>query len=548
MKLRNQIISLGLVGVLMAGLVGGIGLFNAYRLADAIDDATGMSAALQNSQEADMMHDAIRGDVLLALLGAVNKDADQLSEAQKGLQEHTDTFNKAMAALQAGQITPQIKTIVGATLPLIIQYVEAAKQVQALAQTDAAAALAASSAFQKVFTELETKMALQADAIEKDAAALNELTKTDVRQSEIQIAVMLVLAVATLLFVALWLARQLARPMADAVHISDQLAQGDLQVRITTTGNDETRLLFDAMSRMQSSFGGIVQRVKLNAESVALASAEIEQGNHDLSRRTEQQASALEETASSMEQLGAAVKQNADSARQANQLAMSASSVAVKGGEVVGQVVQTMKGINESSRRIADIIQVIDSIAFQTNILALNAAVEAARAGEQGRGFAVVASEVRSLAGRSAEAAKEIKSLISASVERVEHGTTLVDQAGATMTEVVSAIRRVTDIMGEISAASNEQNAGVAQVGQAVTQMDQTTQQNAALVEQMAAAASSLKNQADELVDAVSAFKLGPSSRQVPAGLPRNALPGRGATTDYLPPNRRVLALGRTPS
>ena len=207
-----------------------------------------------------------------------------------------------------------------------------------------------------------------------------------------------------------------------------------------------------------------------------------------------------------------------------------------------------MKGINESSRRIADIIQVIDSIAFQTNILALNAAVEAARAGEQGRGFAVVASEVRSLAGRSAEAAKEIKSLISASVERVEHGTTLVDQAGATMTEVVSAIRRVTDIMGEISAASNEQNAGVAQVGQAVTQMDQTTQQNAALVEQMAAAASSLKNQADELVDAVSAFKLGASSRQMPAGLPRSALPGRGATTDYLPPNRRVLALGRTRS
>ena len=219
MKLRNQIISLGLVGVLMAGLVGGIGLFNAYRLADAIDDATGMGAALQSSQEADMMHDAIRGDVLLALLGAVNKDAAQLSEAQKGLQEHTDTFNKAMAALQAGQITPQIKTIVGATLPLITQYVEAAKQVQTLAQTDAAAALAASSTFQKVFTELETKMALQADAIEKDAAALNELTKTDVRQSEIQIAAVLVLAVATLLFVALWLARQLARPMADAVHI-----------------------------------------------------------------------------------------------------------------------------------------------------------------------------------------------------------------------------------------------------------------------------------------------------------------------------------------
>jgi methyl-accepting chemotaxis protein len=210
-----------------------------------------------------------------------------------------------------------------------------------------------------------------------------------------------------------------------------------------------------------------------------------------------------------MEELSGTVRQNADSARAANQLALSASGVAVKGGEVVAQVVDTMKGINESSHKISDIIQVIDGIAFQTNILALNAAVEAARAGEQGRGFAVVASEVRSLAGRSADAAKEIKLLINASVERVEHGTALVDQAGTTMNEVVTSIRRVTDIMGEISAASNEQALGVAQVGEAVKQMDEVTQQNAALVEEMAAAASSLKNQASDLVEAVSVFKLG---------------------------------------
>jgi len=209
-----------------------------------------------------------------------------------------------------------------------------------------------------------------------------------------------------------------------------------------------------------------------------------------------------------MEELSGTVRQNADSARTANQLAVSASTVAVRGGEVVAQVVDTMRGINDSSRKISDIIQVIDGIAFQTNILALNAAVEAARAGEQGRGFAVVASEVRSLAGRSADAAKEIKMLINASVERVEHGTTLVDEAGATMTEVVGSIRRVTDIMGEISAASNEQALGVAQVGEAVKQMDEVTQQNAALVEEMAAAASSLKNQSSDLVDAVSVFKL----------------------------------------
>ncbi|OIQ70625.1 methyl-accepting chemotaxis protein II [mine drainage metagenome] len=218
-----------------------------------------------------------------------------------------------------------------------------------------------------------------------------------------------------------------------------------------------------------------------------------------------------------METLGATVKQNSDSARQANQLALTASTVAVKGGEVVGQVVQTMRGINEASRKIADIIGVIDGIAFQTNILALNAAVEAARAGEQGRGFAVVASEVRSLAGRSAEAAKEIKSLIGTSVDRVEQGTALVDQAGTTMTEVVSAIRRVTDIMGEISASSNEQALGVSQVGEAVGLMDQTTQQNAALVEQMAAAAGSLNSQANELVQAVAVFKLGSNETVPPA-------------------------------
>jgi len=241
---------------------------------------------------------------------------------------------------------------------------------------------------------------------------------------------------------------------------------------------------------------------------VSNASEEIAQGNQDLSARTEHQASSLEQTAASMEELNSTVKLNADNARQANQMAVAASEIASRGGEVVGQVVGTMKGIQDASQKISDIISVIDSIAFQTNILALNAAVEAARAGEQGRGFAVVASEVRSLASRSADAAKEIKSLINASVERVEQGTMQVGQAGLTMNEVVSSIRRVTDIMGEISAASHQQTAGVAQVGEAVTSIDEATQQNAALVEEMAAAASSLRNQAHELVAAVSVFKL----------------------------------------
>ncbi len=315
------------------------------------------------------------------------------------------------------------------------------------------------------------------------------------------------LAVAVGVVLTLSITRQIGGEPHSAATLAQGVAAGDLAVRVALKPGDTTSLMA-RLKEMQENLLKVVSNVRENSESVATASAQIAQGNSDLSQRTEEQASALEQTASSMEQLGATVRQNADNARQANQLALSASVVAIKGGEVVGQVVDTMKNINDSSRRIADIIGVIDGIAFQTNILALNAAVEAARAGDHGRGFAVVATEVRNLAGRSAEAAKEIKSLIHASVERVERGTVLADQAGITMTEVVGSIRRVTDIMGEISAASTEQSTGVAQVGQAVSQMDQATQQNAALVEESAAAAESLKQQAHQLLQAVAVFKL----------------------------------------
>jgi methyl-accepting chemotaxis protein len=300
--------------------------------------------------------------------------------------------------------------------------------------------------------------------------------------------------------------RQLGTEPAEAVELARSVAAGDLSTHIRLAPGDHDSMMAQ-LAQMQQGLAKVVSTVRQNAESVATASAQIAQGNQDLSQRTEEQASALEQTAASMEELGSTVVQNADNARQANELAATASTVAVQGGEVVGQVVDTMKGINDSSRKIGDIISVIDGIAFQTNILALNAAVEAARAGEQGRGFAVVAAEVRSLAQRSADAAKEIKTLITASVEQVEKGTVLVDQAGSTMQEVVGAISRVSDIMGEINSASNEQSAGVSQVGEAVSQMDQTTQQNAALVEQ-SAAAESLRQQAQQLVQAVAVFKL----------------------------------------
>ena len=315
-----------------------------------------------------------------------------------------------------------------------------------------------------------------------------------------------------------WLiTRSITAPIKDAVRVAEKVAQGDLSARIDVSSRDETGQLMQALKNMNSSLSNIVTEVRSGTDTIATASAEIASGTLDLSSRTEEQASSLEETASSMEELTSTVKQNADNARQANRLAVTASEVALKGGAEVSEVVDTMASINEASKKIVDIISVIDGIAFQTNILALNAAVEAARAGEQGRGFAVVAAEVRNLAQRSAAAAKEIKTLIGNSVDRVGAGSKLVQQAGTTMAEVVASIGRVTDIMAEISAASEEQSAGIEQVNQAIVQMDHVTQQNAALVEEASAAAESMQDQAAGLLQAVSIFKLDGTQAPKPA-------------------------------
>ncbi len=329
-----------------------------------------------------------------------------------------------------------------------------------------------------------------------------------VKFSTLKIIALTVLATLAAVGFAWWVSRSITKPLAQSVQVAEAVAQGDLGSRIVAGSRDETGQLMDALGRMNEQLSQIVTQVRESSESISTGTGQLASGNADLSQRTEEQASNLEETAATMEELTATVKQNAETARAATEMATSAMDVAERGGEVVGQVVQTMERISEASRRIADIIGVIDGIAFQTNILALNAAVEAARAGEQGRGFAVVAGEVRLLAQRSAEAAKEIKSLISASVETVDAGSQLVADAGRTMTDVVQQVRQVNTLIGEISAASREQSTGIDQVGDAVMQLDQVTQQNAALVEEAAAAAESLRQQARRLTELVATFKL----------------------------------------
>ncbi|AKZ64118.1 chemotaxis protein [Herbaspirillum hiltneri N3] len=345
--------------------------------------------------------------------------------------------------------------------------------------------------------------------VNKDGAVASYVHANQIYSlSRIWIFSQLIVTVVIGLGLAIWIANVVSKPLAEAVKVARQVASGDLTTRIAATSTDETGQLMRALSDMNESLLGIVGNVRTGTDTIATASAQISTGNRDLSSRTEQQASSIEETASAMEELTSTVKQNADNARQANQLATSASTIAQEGGDVVGEVVHTMSSINESSRKIVDIISVIDGIAFQTNILALNAAVEAARAGEQGRGFAVVASEVRSLAQRSSAAAKEIKILIDASVSKVDTGSKQVEQAGFTMTQIVTSVKQVSDIVGEISSASQEQSDGIENIGRAIAQLDETIQQNAALVEEAAAAAQSMEKEASTLSEVVSVFRL----------------------------------------
>ncbi len=497
--------------VLLAMLVGG--LFGVFALGASlsqydVDVGALVNAERKASEAESRFASAVQAWKNILLRG---KDPAKLSQYEAEFQTHmqqVDTLGQQLTvSLDAGPAKDMVLQMLAALPAANAKY---AKALQSFKDSDFSPPdgdKAANGADREVGKLLRSIQAL----ISKDAVALAAQAKVRAqRNSTLSVAVMLAMALLGMVG-SLWLVRGVIRQLgADpsiAADMVGKVAAGDLHVPIALQNGDSGSLMAQ-LGCMQSSLHKVVSHVRASSEAVLSASAEISSSNNHVSARTEQQASALEETAACMEELGTTVQQNSDTTRRANELAQNASAIAVKGGAVVAQVVDNMKGINASSHKIADIISVIDGIAFQTNILALNAAVEAARAGEQGRGFAVVASEVRSLAGRSADAAKEIKMLINASVERVERGCTLVDQAGATMDEVVASIRQVTDLMAEVSAASRQQAAGVSQIGETVSQMDKNTQQNSAMVEEMAAAAMGLKNLALELVQVVAVFKL----------------------------------------
>ena len=510
LTIKNRLVLTNVLSLVFLTIVGAIGFDAVRKLDHAMTEVSANGFALRDQLLADQAHDALRADALSSQLAMAAGDQSQRAEVTKQITAHSDTLRKMLASMEARTTDPELRRGIEQVKPDADAFLNSAAGVAAVSWDEPYTAQEKFDAFQKNFARFETSMEGLSERMEAHSQATAQRADEVVAASRIQLAVIAGMAVLVTLVLGVLTKRAILGPLDEAIEFASRVSAGDLGSDLDADQDDhtETGRLKLALSSMRGNLHQIVARVRAGTDSIATASQEIAAGNQDLSARTETQASSLQETASTVEELTTTVKQNADNARQANQLALSASGVAVKGGSVVAKVVTAMDSIDDASRKIADITGVIEGIAFQTNILALNAAVEAARAGEQGRGFAVVASEVRNLAQRSNTAAREIKQLIATSAEHVDQGAKLVGEAGSTMQEIVDSVRRVTDIMSEISAASHEQESGIEQVNHAVTQIDTVTQQNAALVEEAAAAAEAMRAQAAELADIVSVFKL----------------------------------------
>jgi len=497
-------------GVILLILVGVVLLANVLNYRNKSQLMTGLDLTTAKSMQAQAMKSAMLETGIAMRNIGLQSDVSLMQKEEEKVKANRARYDAARSKLQGLGLSDTEKKVLDDITALDRDVDAAFKEAlgQVLAFNSEGAAKVIATRIDPLNQQTLTALNKLVDMQHAASASFKDSSNASDSRLMTMLFVLSAVAVAVGVVFALFITRSIIGPLKFAVSVAQKVASGELTSQVKVEGKDETSELLQALKDMNDSLVKTVGQVRSSTETITTASHEIASGNADLSARTESQASSLEETASSMEELTSTVKQNADNARQANQLAVSASSVAVKGGTVVSQVVDTMGSIKESSTKIVDIIGVIDGIAFQTNILALNAAVEAARAGEQGRGFAVVASEVRNLAQRSAAAAKEIKALIDDSVQKVDAGGRLVDEAGQTMGLIVTSIKQVADIMGEITAATLEQSHGIEEVNQAITQMDEMTQQNAALVEEAAAAAESMQEQADHLAEAVSIFKL----------------------------------------
>ena len=517
-SIKMKLLSSGLASLLIAVVIGATGFLGVSRVDTAMDEIVVNSSGAANHLTADMMHDALRSDVYAALVAAQSGDLSQKSSIIDDLNEHVGIFEDSLAANEGLALSAEVKRALQKARQPLNAFIASSRSMVDLAFTDTNQALINLSEYKSVFDRLAVEMETLSGLFEDSTMQSQQQGDGAVDLSK-QVIIGISLAAAIFLIItSLVLSARITGPLDAAVKIAGRIAKGELNNDIRVTSKDETGKLLASLKTMSESLNGIVQSVVNSSNAIASGSQQISTGNLNLSQRTEEQASSLEETASSMEEMTSTVKQNADNADQASQLAQNARDQAESGGQVVSQAVTAMGEINQSSSKIADIISVVEEIAFQTNLLALNAAVEAARAGEQGRGFAVVASEVRVLAGRSADAAKEIKNLIEDSVDKVKVGSELVDKSGETLEGIVTGVKKVTDIVFEIAAASREQSSGIDQVNKAVTQMDEMTQQNASLVEEAASASQAMGEQAAELKSLISFFKLdGTGQRQVAA-------------------------------